>query len=88
MLTSADIIHRMLDPVAEAFNADAARRLSDLRIDPELQQHMERLADLANEGQLTPEQRSEYELILNIGDIVSVLRVKARAVLTTAASAV
>ena len=88
MLTTTDIIDRMLDPVAEAFNVDAARRLADLRFDPELQQHTGQLAELANEGQLTPEQRAEYELILNVGDVVSVLRAKARAAQTTAASAV
>ena len=86
MLTRTDIIHRMLDPVAAAFNAEAARRLADFRLDAELQQHVEQLADLANEGQLTPEQRAEYDLILGIGDVVSVLRVKARSMLATATS--
>ena len=88
MLTHDDIIDRMLGPVAAAFNEDAARRLADLRFDAELQQHIERLGDLSNEGQLTSEQRAEYDLILNIGDVVSVLRVKARAMLATTASAV
>lgn len=88
MLTTTDVIDRMLDPVAQAFNTDAARRLADLRFDPELQRHIERLADLASEGQLTAEQRAEYDSVRNIGDVVSVLRIKARAVLAAAVSAV
>jgi hypothetical protein len=87
MLTADQIIDRMLDPVAAAFNEDAARRLAELRFDPELQAHIEHLGDLANEGQLTPEQRADLDLILRIGDVVSVLRVKARAMLTAGAAA-
>ena len=87
MLSATDMIDRMLNPVSQAMTGDAARRLLDLRADPELQAQLAELADLANDGRLTPEQRSDYQLVLTVGTVVSLLQAKARATLAAPSSA-
>ena len=74
MLTTDDVIDRMLAPVAAAFTGDGARRLSEVRLDDEVQAHLARLAELANEGQLTPDQRADYDFFLTVGDVISLLK--------------
>ena len=78
MLTTDDVIDRMLTPVAAAFTGEAARRLSDVRLDDDVQEHLAHLAELANEGQLTPDQRADYDFFLTVGDVISLLKAKVR----------
>ena len=40
---------------------ELARKIADLRTAPEFQARIEELADKCNEGDLTPEERAEYE---------------------------
>jgi len=50
-----------------------------------LQQRVEELAWKANEGTLSPEERSEYEAYVDAGDIVATLQAVARKTLQTVA---
>jgi hypothetical protein len=75
MLSTDDMIDRMLNPVAAALTGDAARRFVDVRFDAEVQAH---LAHLANEGQLSADQRADYEFFLTVSDVISLLKVKVR----------
>ena len=87
MLSAIDMIDRMLRPVSQAMTGEAARRLVEMRGDPELQAQMAELAELANDGRLTPEQRSDYQTVLAVGTVVSLLQAKARATLAATSSA-
>jgi hypothetical protein len=78
MLTTDDMIDRMLNPLAAAFTGDAARRLADVRFDADVQQHLANLANLANEGQLSADQRADYEFFLTVSDVISLLKAKVR----------
>ena len=71
----------MLDPVGDALGADAARRLIDLRADPAVQRRVDELADRANEGSLTADERTEYEALVGAASLIGVLQAKARALL-------
>ncbi len=72
------ILSEWLNPIADALNVDAARQLVDLRADEETQTRVEELADRNTEGQLTPEERSEYETLVAATAMVNVLQAKAR----------
>jgi uncharacterized protein YnzC (UPF0291/DUF896 family) len=48
------------------------------RIDPQVLARIEVLGERANEGDLTADERSEYEALINAADIISILRLKAR----------
>jgi hypothetical protein len=82
MLTNTDLLDRLLDPVGRALSPEAARRLVALRADGEAQARIDDLADRANEGQLTSEERGEYESLIAAANVIAVLQSKARAVLS------
>lgn len=83
MPPTAQMLDRLLDPVGLALGPDAARRLVGLRPDAEVQQRIDDLADRANEGELTPDERSEYESLIAAATVLGVLQAKARTVLAS-----
>ena len=68
----------LLEPLSLCFDAESARRLVAFRIDPQVLARIEVLGERANEGDLTADERSEYEALINAADIISILRLKAR----------
>ncbi|MEP0843301.1 MAG: hypothetical protein HRF43_11405 [Phycisphaerae bacterium] len=76
-----EVLERMLDPVSQVLTPDVARRLLALRADPIAQQRIEELADKCTEGQLSDEERAEYESYVSAVNVLSVLQAKARALL-------
>ena len=87
MLTSTDLLDRLLDPVGRALSPEAARRLVALRADADAQAKMDDLADRANDGLLTPDERAEYESLITTANVIAVLQAKARTVLSNTPAA-
>jgi len=75
---SESVLDLMIDPVVRCFDAESARRLLDVRIDPAVQERVAALAAKANEGVLTEAERAEYEACVNADDFISILKLKAR----------
>ena len=71
----------MLDPVAQCFTPEVAKRVADLRIDPALQARIEELAEKCNEGAMTPEEMAEYDAYIYAMDVIAVLQKQARALI-------
>ena len=71
----------MLEPVTQCFTAEVARRLLDLQPDPALQIRIDELADRANEGVLSAEEKTEYEDYIEAVDLIAILQSKAAAML-------
>jgi hypothetical protein len=80
MSDTVSILDRLLDPVSRALSPEAARRLLEVRADAETQSKMDELAERCAEGLLTPDERSEYEALVNAGNVIAVLQAKARAI--------
>jgi hypothetical protein len=57
---------------------DLARALAELRAHENLQARVAELAEKCNEGQLTPDERSEYETYVQASTLVGILQAKAR----------
>jgi hypothetical protein len=74
----AQYLDRVLDPIAACLNLEAARQIVELRIDAEIQERVELLAERANAGELTPEEREEYLSYVEAADFLAVLKLKAR----------
>ncbi len=68
---------RVLDPLAGSLNVEAARRILALDIDPEVQARVAILAELANEGELTPDERDEYLSYVEAADMLAIFQLKA-----------
>ncbi|HJZ54226.1 MAG TPA: hypothetical protein VKE74_04680 [Gemmataceae bacterium] len=80
---AANYLDRVLDPLAECLNLEAARRVLALGIDPEIQARVEILAERANEGELTNEERSEYLSYVEAADLLAIFKLKVRRHLET-----
>jgi hypothetical protein len=74
-------IDRLVEPVVRTLTPEVARALVQLRADPKLQARMDKLAEKCNEGQLTPDERDEYETGIRFGNFIAILQAKARALL-------
>jgi hypothetical protein len=68
----------LLEPLSLCLDAESARRLVAFQIDPQVLARIEALGERANEGQLTADERSEYEALINAADFISILRLKAQ----------
>ncbi len=58
-----------------------AQELAAMRATPEVQARIDELADKCTEGELTPEERAEYDAYVDAIDVISILQAKARSVL-------
>ncbi len=81
MSQTSATLDRLVEPVVRTFTPEVARALTELRADPELQARMDELAELCNEGQLTPEERDEYETSIRFANYLAILQAKARRLL-------
>jgi hypothetical protein len=79
--TNSLLLDRILEPVSSSLNAEAARKLLNLKADAKTQARVAKLAAKCNEGELTPAQRHEYETYLMANHLVAVLQAQARLVL-------
>jgi hypothetical protein len=75
------VLERFLGPVAESLNVEAARKLVRLKADAKTQARVDKLARKCNNGELTEEERAEYEWYVTAGNLVAILQAKARLVL-------
>jgi len=82
MAQTLPTLDRILDPVAACLTPDVARRIADLRIDEETAGRLEELRGKANEGTLTDQERAEYAEFVEAQDLLSILKSKARDVLS------
>jgi hypothetical protein len=74
-------LDRILEPVSSSLNEEAARKLIGLKADRKTQAHVAKLAEKCNEGEMTPEERREYETYVIAGHCVAMLQAKARILL-------
>ena len=71
----------MLDPVARCFTPDVASQIASLRADATWQARLDAFAGKANDGELTEEEREEYDAYVEAIDLISILQAKARQIL-------
>ena len=68
----------MLDLAAECFGAPTLDALAKLRLSPKLAARVNRLGDKANDGELTPRQRSEYQAYIKTSELLALIQLRAR----------
>ncbi len=72
---------KILDPVVSCFTPEVAKRVVELRADPDVQIRIDELAEKCNEGTITPEETAEYDAYIRAMDVVAVFQKKARSLL-------
>lgn len=79
-MSTSTILGQLLDPIASSLTPESAQRIIDFRADELTQTRIDELANRCNEGELTPEERREYDRYLSVIDVVTVLQAKARSI--------
>ncbi len=78
------MLDQFLDPLSRCLDAGSARRVLALGVSAPVQERVDALAERANEGLLSDDERAEYEAFINAEDFVAILKLKARSQLADA----
>jgi hypothetical protein len=84
--TQTTYLDRLLAPVTQCLTPEVAERLISLRADPDIEARIDELATRANEGQLSGEERAEYEDYIEAVDLIGILQARARTILAKRAT--
>jgi hypothetical protein len=77
-VSASSLADKMLDMAAECFDAPTLNALAKLRLSPKLAARVDRLAGRANEGELTPREREEYQAYIQTSEMLSLIQLRAR----------
>ncbi|MEN9553772.1 MAG: hypothetical protein RLZZ232_58 [Planctomycetota bacterium] len=88
MTSTIDItaFNRGTDPILQFITVDQARAIVQFRGDAALRKRIDQLAELANEGELSEEERAEYEGYVHANKFVAIFQAKARKLLSNSRS--
>ncbi len=78
----ANFLVRLLAPIGECMTLEVAKKMAGLRADPDIQARVDELADKCTEGDLTAEERAEYESYVHATRVIGVLQAQARSILS------
>lgn len=82
MATAEHFLDSYLDPVADAMPPEFARKIIDLKPQPEVVARVQLLGEKSDAGTLTAEELDEYRALADAGALVAILKAKARRVLS------
>ena len=85
MATATEYLSTYLEPIGEELTLHQAERILAIKPTDILIARVQELADKANAGTLTENERSEYEYYVNVDDVIGLLKAKARHLLNQAA---
>jgi hypothetical protein len=80
------LLDNLLEPFEECLTPEFERKLVNLQAGPAVLARVEELADKCNEGTLTADERAEYESYVHVNHVLTMLKVRARKVLQSAAT--
>lgn len=76
------ILDKMLQPATDEMPPEFARKLLSLRADNDLQARIDELRTKANSGNISSDEALEYQEFVEAVDIISLLQLKARKILS------
>ena len=80
MATATDYLSSYLTPLADGLTAQQAKEILAIKPTADLIARVEELAEKANTGALTAEERAEYEHYVEVDDVIGLLKARARSV--------
>ncbi|ETX06445.1 MAG: hypothetical protein ETSY2_17090 [Candidatus Entotheonella gemina] len=72
------LLDSLLEPFEECLTLEVAEKLVKLRANPAIIAKVEELAEKCNEGQLTADERDEYESYIHVNNVMIMMKAKAR----------
>jgi hypothetical protein len=73
----AGMLDSLLDPLSRCLDAESARRVTEFRIGAHFQARADALAERANEGLLSYDERAEYQAFIDASDFIAIFKLKA-----------
>jgi hypothetical protein len=78
MSTITSIFDHYFEPLAPMITREMAEAIVNREPDPKLVARVMELADKSDEGTLTEDEREEYVNLVDAGDLIALLKAKAR----------
>lgn len=72
------LVESLANTVASCLDAQSLQAIANLKMDECAQQRLDDLAEKANEGLLTSEERSEYQGFIRISEFLGLAQLRAR----------
>jgi hypothetical protein len=82
MATATEFLSTYIQPLAEELTPQQAEKILAAKPPSALMERVHQLSDKANFGTLTEHERAEYEYYIDVDDVISLLKAKARSVLS------
>ena len=76
--TASRLLSTLIEPLGRCLTPASSREIMALRADETARRRIEELAEKCDQGQLTPAEQAEYQLFVEVGDLVAILQAKAR----------
>jgi hypothetical protein len=76
--TATELLGRVIAPLGRCLTPAAAKEIVSLQGDEMARRRIEQLAAKCDADALTPEERAEYQLFVEVGDLVALLQAKGR----------
>ncbi len=74
---ATSLLGQVIEPLGRCLTPAAAKEILSLRADERARRRLHRLAAKCDAGTLTPEERAEYQLFVEVGDLVALLQARA-----------
>lgn len=78
---STSLFEQIIEPFAACLTRDAAQKIADVRADAATQSQFDELADKANRGVLSEAEKNEYQQLLALFHVISLLQIRAKRIL-------
>jgi hypothetical protein len=79
---AATLFGGLIEPLGRCLTPQSAREIVALRPSEPLERRIGELAERSDTGQFTPEERAEYQLFVEVGDMIALMQARARRFLT------
>jgi hypothetical protein len=83
---AATMLSGLMEPLGRCLTPESAREILAVRADDAATRRVEELAAKCDDDALTPEERAEYQLFIEVGDFIALLKAKAQRYLRGSAS--
>ncbi|HEY3856969.1 MAG TPA: hypothetical protein VGO67_21510 [Verrucomicrobiae bacterium] len=75
---ATEMLGRVIEPLGRCFTSSSAREILSLKADESAVHRIGELASKCGAGTLTPQEEAEYQVFIEVGDLVAILQAKAR----------
>ncbi len=72
----ATTLDRLLDSIASQLPPEAARAIAELHAPDDVRARLDELAEKTTQGELEPEERAEYESVLQIAHVITLIQAR------------